>query len=211
MLIVTDFEATCLDRSTTGDMEYEAFLLQQEIIEIGCCIVDEVSLDIIHKLSIIIKPYFNKDLSDFCKNLTGITQSEVDNGLNFQDAMEVWIKWIGHLNKNRYALLSEDSVPLHVFCSWGAWDWKILGHNLQLHNLRDYRCELFDDNWDIKRRTAAALDIKAKGLGKACRYLGIGFKGSPHSGLDDAINVARVMQEIKKRGLDDFIVKKAEE
>ena len=75
--IVLDLEATCDDKTQ----------IQNEIIEIGAVKLDE-NLKKIAEFQIFIKPNLNPQLTDFCKELTKIEQTDVDGAVGFKEALE---------------------------------------------------------------------------------------------------------------------------
>ena len=71
-VVIVDLEATCL-RERKPD-----FI--SEIIEIGAVKIDDDK--IIEEMSLFVKPTINPILSDFCTELTSISQEDVDGGLS---------------------------------------------------------------------------------------------------------------------------------
>ena len=69
-LLVLDFEATCI--------EYGKLEPCSEIIEFPVKVIDTYSGKVVSVFHEYVKPTFNKKLSKFCTNLTGITQEMVD-------------------------------------------------------------------------------------------------------------------------------------
>ena len=65
-LVVIDFEATCIGRDN------EEFC--QEIIQFPAVLVDVKTLSIKDEFCVYVKPVVNPKLSEYCTNLTGITQ-----------------------------------------------------------------------------------------------------------------------------------------
>ena len=60
-----------------------------EIIEIGAVMVDRETLSIVDEFQTFIKPIRHPILTDFCKQLTSITQSQVDTAPTFPAAIDV--------------------------------------------------------------------------------------------------------------------------
>ena len=83
--IIFDLEATCI--------EDRSIQFTNEIIEIGAVKLDE-QLNQIDTFQLFIKPTLNPILSDFCIDLTTITQAEVDQGEDFKDALQHFANWI---------------------------------------------------------------------------------------------------------------------
>lgn len=184
-LVVTDFEATCWDRKTVAPNEYSALLAKQEIIEIGCCFVTISELQIVHKMGIIVRPIFYPQLSDFCKNLTGITQLEVDSGAPFADAVA---SWVGLAEKG------------DLFCSWGDFDRKILEKNCRLLGV-SYP---WDNHLNLKKLVAEELNLNPASISRRCNELNVPFVGKRHRGLDDAENIVSILEALCERLFEDF-------
>jgi len=180
-LVVIDFEATCLKN---GDYDAE-FIKKQEIIEVGMCIVEPEEVNTIHQVSLIVKPKFNPLLTDFCVELTGITQDHVDKGLPFAEAlaiMEIFFK------------------PGDIFCAWGNFDASLLKKNCELHDIKN-PCE----DWphiNVKQFAVDWFGIEPCGIKAICDMLGIPFQGQLHRGLNDASNIVNVLKQIQ---IDDCL------
>lgn len=91
--IIVDLEATC-------EKDNKAF--QNEIIEIGAVKVSE-TLQALDKFSSFVKPILNPVLSDFCKELTSITQEDIDKADTFPLVFQRFLDWIG---KESYVICS---------------------------------------------------------------------------------------------------------
>ena len=96
MKAVLDLECTCDEPQFPRN--------EMEIIEIGAVIIDD-NFNIIDKFDVFVKPTIHTQLSEFCTHLTSITQDQVDNGLDFEEALtalqdffvkynvETWYSW----------------------------------------------------------------------------------------------------------------------
>ena len=179
-LLVTDFEATCWDDGVRARL--------QEIIEIGCAYVNPDNMEVVHKMSIIIKPQREPKLSAFCTELTGISQSMVDEGCTFLDAMTAWL------------VLAKPWSD--VFCSWGAWDHTILQKQCAMHQLR---YPFSSSHINIKKVVADVMfDGNQAGVQRRCNELGVEMKGQHHRGLDDVLNIISVMKAVAHRQFKTF-------
>ena len=98
--IVFDLEATCWSEGSTPE--------RMEIIEIGAAKLSEKTYNIESVFSTFVKPIKEIELSDFCRKLTSIRQSDVDSAPEFPQAMKKFLDWIDN-----------DEA---TFCSWGAYD-----------------------------------------------------------------------------------------
>ena len=165
--IIVDLEATC----------WEERKGQNEIIEIGAVMVDE-SGTIISEFEQFVKPILNPILSDFCTQLTSITQEQVDNAPNFPEAVQLFRDWIG-VGKDDYLL-----------CSWGFYDRSQFAHDCKIHGI--------DKDWLKKhisvKHQHASLKGRAKGFGmkRALEEEGFALDGTHHRGIDDARNIAKI-------------------
>ncbi len=78
---------------------------------------------IIGEFDIIIKPRLNPELSDFCTQLTTITQEMLNDVPEFPEAFDEFKKWINDL---------EDQ---YMLCSWGYYDRVQFKNDCELHGL----------------------------------------------------------------------------
>lgn len=173
--IVLDLEATC----DLGSYD-------NEIIEIGAVKLN-TNLDIIDEFSYFVKPAKNTILTSFCKELTSITQDDIDNASSFPYIIQLFIDWIG----TYYNLIS-----------WGNYDKKQFIKDCIYHNI--------DTSWitnhiNMKNVFAKSINSKRKyGLGNAIKLLNMEFIGTHHRGIDDAKNIVQIMKYMKEKNLYKF-------
>jgi inhibitor of KinA sporulation pathway (predicted exonuclease) len=173
--VVVDLEATCFeDRSIPRE--------DLEIIEIGAAIMEKETLTIIDKFSIFCKPEIHTELSSFCKDLTHISQSDVDEAPPFSVAFKKFIDWMNSFEGHK------------TLCSWGFYDKAKLLNTCETQKI-SYP---FDkDHLNVKELFSSVKDYKRKySLSAAMRKLRIDFKGTPHRGVDDALNTAEVLSHL---------------
>ena len=84
--VVFDLEATCEDRNIVA--EYP-----NEIIEIGAVMIDERGTEI-DRFEMFAKPTLNPILTQFCKDLTTIKQSDVDNAEDLAEVLIKFYEWL---------------------------------------------------------------------------------------------------------------------
>lgn len=166
--IILDLEATCWkDRNVKK---------QNEIIEIGAIKIDGNG-KIISEFSEFVKPKLNPELSDFCKDLATIEQSDIDSADTFDIVIERFKKWIN---------LDEP----YILCSWGFYDKNQFAKDCDLHNL--------DKNWLNNHISLKHQYVKIKKLNKpigmsgALKREGFELDGTHHRGIDDARNIAKI-------------------
>lgn len=117
-------------------------------------------------------------VSQFCTELTGITQDVLDSsGVSFAQASDILKK------------LGAKSMP---WGSWGQYD----------HNMVRIQCEVLkcpnplgSQHLNIKAMFGVLMGLKkAPGMDGALSMIGLDLKGRHHSGADDAFNIARILR-----------------
>ena len=92
-----------------------------EIIEIGAVKLNEQGQEI-DQFSQIVKPKVYKKLHHITKNLTGITEKELNAGRPFREVMEEFLAWCGES---------------YMFCTWGNLDLLELQRNLKFFHMEE--------------------------------------------------------------------------
>ena len=174
-ILVVDLEATCWERGS--GIKYTP-----EVIEFGICSLIPRTGEIVERESIIVKPYGK--ISQYCTELTGITQEKVEVGMSLTKACEYIVE---KYKPNRL-----------IWSSWGDWDERALKTDCYLKNVQ---YPFSDQHFNIKAFCAIKLAkddtiSKTTGVSKALELLGMHFEGKPHSGLDDAVNTARILYKL---------------
>lgn len=171
--VVVDFEATC---SSDNSMPKEEF----EIIEFGAVLLDKSSYYNISSFSKFVKPQVHPVLSQYCRELTTITQEDIDSADSFPRVLEDFNTWCRSFPGRK------------TFCSWGAYDKNQLIRDCARHKVKypfdDEHInvkELFSDKKNYKRRY---------GLKPALKKLKVEFIGTQHRALDDAKNVTNILK-----------------
>ena len=174
VLAIVDFEATCCDHHTFPREE-------MEIIEIGSVAVDAGTGILLSEFCTFIRPVRNPALTGFCKSLTTIAQDDVDTAPAFAGALASFATWLSRFERP-------------VFCSWGDYDRTQLEKDCDFHGLP---FPFSNGHRNLKKEFSKAIGSpKRFGLGQALDYLRLTFAGTPHRGIDDAKNIARVYKEI---------------
>jgi len=170
-LLVIDLEATC---DEAGHISRSSM----EIIEIGGAVVSVPEYKILDTYQGYIKPVVNPKLSAFCKELTGIKQETVDAAPMFYDAISTYREWLDSLGK------------INSWASWGNYDKGQFEQDCNRHSADNPHAEL--KHLNLKNDFGKALGIRRCGMANAFAYLKHDMQGRHHSGLDDAINIARL-------------------
>ena len=177
--LVCDIECTCWNKNDPNKQPHET-------IEIGAVLLNEdfVKID---QLDIFTMPKYNKTLSNYCIDLTGITQEMLDtNAIPFPEAISILIHRIAPTLNH----MSEV-----VLCAWGDFDKNQLKKDCEEWNIE---FPFTDEYINVKKEFSKVLGHKKCGLQKACTLMALRFNGSPHRGIDDAGMVAEILYRIKK-------------
>ena len=187
--LIIDLEATCWEDGIMPNGERQS-VDTMEIIEIGCAVAKEDG-ELLHSLSIPVRPTENPILTPFCSSLTSITQEMVNRALTLDLVMS---------DMNEYVL----EYDLAGWCSWGDYDRRMfeaqtqrLGCDLNL---------LTFPHVNIKKLWAASTghSKKRSGLMNALERHGLEFEGHYHRGIDDACNMARLLPFMNWNLKDQF-------
>lgn len=189
-LVVLDFEATC-------DKSHDFH--PQEIIEIGVSIVDTCTLEPISEpFQRYIRPTERPTLTDFCTQLTGITQNRVDSAPPLDHVLKEFQAWLTSHGcfQNASPLTAVQSFAM---VTWGNWDLQI-----QLESEMKWR-RMERVPWlrrwiNLKVAFGRRFEKPAR-LQAAVTMAGLEWThGRAHSGVVDAVNTARLAAELIRRG-----------
>ena len=143
--------------------------------------------------SLDVTPTLNPQLTQFCTDLTGISQDMVTDQPVLTAVLNDFDKW---LNKEN---LLEPTVKF-IFVTCGDWD---------LHKMLPSQCDHFRipraryfDRWiNIKTSFQDATGKYVKsGMMGMLHALNIQHTGKHHSGIDDCTNIAKVLKVLAQRG-----------
>ncbi len=170
--LVIDLEATTDDGGwPISDME---------VIELGASVVTRSGREVDH-FQRFIRPQRRPLLTPFCRQLTRISQPDIDSAAPMLKVWPQFERWLGqHLPK------------LEGWASWGDYDRKQLEQEWQQKNLDSALARLPHIN--LKQQFAQARQLKhALGLNSALQLAGMQFNGQQHRALEDARNTARLL------------------
>jgi 3'-5' exoribonuclease 1 len=180
-VLVIDLEATCWSENNSNK--------PHEIIEIGYALIkkDETNnLKIIDNGAFFVKPILDPILSDFCRNLTSITQEQVDSAEDYPITLNKFIELI--------ETKSNKKINELLFVSWGNYDKKQFEIDCQLHNV-PYP---FGTHENLKKKFMSKYKLRKAGMPKALEILNLELEGTHHRGKDDALNIAKIYMELAK-------------
>ncbi|MCK8044806.1 exonuclease domain-containing protein [Shewanella sp. 1CM18E] len=170
-LVIIDVEHTCTEDGSIPVNE-------REIIEIGAVLLTTNSLSVVNDFSGLVRPVRHPQLSSFCANLTGISQSLLAK----QDVFS-------HVFKQFQAWLPADND--YIFCSWGSYDLIQINIDCDFHQLQGYKPATVVN---LKKAFSKTQRVKPQvGLKKALELSGNSMEGAHHRGLIDAQNTIKLL------------------
>lgn len=173
--LIIDLEAT----TEEGGWPVE----DMEIIEIGASIVAPDGHELEH-FQRFVRPLRRPYLTSFCRELTHITQAQVDGAQSLGLVWPQLERWL------------EPHLPHLVgWGSWGDYDRRQLYVEWQRHDL----CSSLHDipHHNLKQSFAESRQLKRPvGLHGALQLTGLQFQGQQHRALEDARNTARLLPVI---------------
>lgn len=175
-LLIVDLEATCWD-------DREQSIETMEIIEFGCAVYDLDGHAVLGSYSQLVRPILNPQLSEFCTELTSITQTMINAAPPYPAAVDNLDEWT-----KRFDLVA--------WGSWGQFDYNQVEADKKKHGIAPL---LFDlPHLNIKKlwQQTTGYGKRRAGLGGALKALGYEFEGTHHRGIDDACNIARILPHI---------------
>ncbi|RUO26874.1 exonuclease [Aliidiomarina minuta] len=182
LLLVVDLEATCWDSSVPGT-DRKQTVNDMEIIEFGC-VVAGLDGTIVDSKSFLVKPVMHPALSNFCTELTSITQQDVDTAPGYKEVTASINQWLS-------------TFTLSAWGSWGNYDKNQIQADSQRMGGHPEFFNLPHINLKTSWRKSNGLSRKAKsGLTHALAFHDLEFAGRHHRGIDDAKNITRLLPKI---------------
>ncbi|KAK9124858.1 hypothetical protein Scep_013704 [Stephania cephalantha] len=180
--VVIDFEATC-------DKERNPH--PQEIIEFPSVIVNGVTGQLEASFQMYVRPIYHQRLTDFCKELTGIQQIQVDRGVPLSEALLMHDKWL------------EDKGIKHTnfaVVTWSNWDCRVMLES-ECRYKRIRKPPYFNSWINLKVPFHEVFGGIRCNLKEAVQLAGLAWEGRAHCGLHDARNTARLLANLLHRGI----------
>lgn len=173
-----------LDLEWNGAYSKKAHGYFNEIIEIGAVALDE-TMQVLSTFHRVINPVVSKKLTSVVKELTHITQEELqENGGTFDDTMADFAAWVG-----------DDATLL----TWSNTDLLVLMENFTFFKGAPeipFMSKYADIQPFCQKQMGADMS-QQMGLSRACETLGISAEDSElHRALDDAMLTARVFSRL---------------
>uniref|UniRef100_A0A803SVP0 ERI1 exoribonuclease 2 n=1 Tax=Anolis carolinensis TaxID=28377 RepID=A0A803SVP0_ANOCA len=198
-LIIIDFESTCWnDRRKC---------YSQEIIEFPAVLLNTSDGEIESEFHMYVQPQEHPLLSEFCTELTGITQvHQVDDGVPLHICLSQFSKWIQKIQKEKNIIFTSghsscaaSEGKLCAFVTWSDWDLGVcLHYECKRKQLR--KPDILNSWIDLRATYKVFYSRKPQGLKGALQDVGIIFAGREHSGLDDSRNTAHLAWRMIRDG-----------
>ncbi|KAF7248442.1 hypothetical protein EG68_09609 [Paragonimus skrjabini miyazakii] len=189
-LLIIDLEATC-DFQTRSKTVPE---YPHEIIEFPVLLYNTRTRRCVGVFHSYCRPKFHPDLTTFCTNLTQISQVQVDNACPFPQVLtkiENWLFTQHNLSDVRCAIVCDCSADMGKFmriqCRLDGIplpSWAMVWINLS---------KAFRIFYKLPSRHPVTLNTML-------RDLNLSFIGQQHRGLDDAINILRIVRTLLADG-----------
>ena len=153
---------------------------EMEIIEIGATLVNREGRELDH-FQRFVRPSRRPMLTPFCRELTHITQANIDAATPLSEVWPLFERW-----------LSPHHERLHGWASWGDYDRQQLLQEWQQLHLQSHLSQV--PHMNLKQRFAKARRLeRPMGLNSALQLAGMQFSGQQHRALEDARNTARLL------------------
>ena len=171
-ILVVDLEATCWESEPPNGES-------SEIIEIGLCVLDVATGERTDTQGILVKPE-RSALSDYCQKLTTITPDMLMGAPSFAEACALLVERFDSTRRTWASYGDFDRIKLMQQCEdWGV-PYPFGRSHINVKNLFALQQGL----------------SKEVGLQEATALIGLPFEGTIHRGVDDAWNIAAVLNRV---------------
>ncbi|MCD5983653.1 exonuclease domain-containing protein [Pseudomonas sp. CDFA 610] len=155
-------------------------VMEMEVIEIGATLVNQDGRELDH-FERFVRPIRRPVLTHFCRELTHISQNNIDGAATFPIVWPLFERWLSH---HRARMVG--------WASWGDYDRKQLEEQWRQHDMTSALSDMPYVN--LKQRFAQARQLQRPvGLNSALQLAGMQFTGQQHRALVDARNTARLL------------------
>ncbi|CAG0921615.1 unnamed protein product [Notodromas monacha] len=189
-LVVVDFECTCVENEFSNPKAIWSTDYKYEIIEFPAILVDCATLTVTSEFHEFVRPSLNPVLSEYCVELLGIKQDQVDRARSFPDVLTDFNAWLSEKTRGKkFALVSDGPTDFGKF----------FFQNCRIHDLPVPK---FAKSWvNVKKIFGNHYDVRQRRLADMLYHLGLPFIGRLHSGIDDARNIARITIQLLRDGV----------
>lgn len=202
--------AVCIDIECTCDSPLQ--IQPMELIEIACLKLDltkiassnQRSYDFVDECPTFhsfVKPVINSELTLFCKELTGLTQSIVDRAEPVEHVTDKLFSWLVEEELIDANLKQESNF---AFASCGNFDLNLLSPVIRRCKFNnDLELPIYFQEWiNVKKTFVNHKREWPKSLYHMLELLSIKPSGRLHSAKDDCKNLARIVECLYAGGCD---------
>lgn len=153
-----------------------------EVIQIGAVKLDE-NLNPAGEFSCYVRPQM-RGISDYCTEITGITDEQVADASPFRQSITQFLDWIG------------DDISQTYIYTWSNADLGMIKKECRNKKIEIDRLNKLCDHWvDYQKKFGDALGYPVSlSLENALLSMDIVFEGQAHDALVDAKNTAKLIQ-----------------
>jgi inhibitor of KinA sporulation pathway (predicted exonuclease) len=189
-ICVLDFEANCnetRDDKINEIIEFPSVLYKWNLNNNNFIQISEYQDYVI--------PLFTKTITEYCTNLTGITQEQVDSGIEFRESFQGHYDWL----KKHISPIHLDYCTMLVTC--GNWDLNtMLPKDCKRHGIYYYP-DIYKRFINIKISYQNTFNTpKQYELSNMMKYTGLKMDGRHQSGIDDCRNTGKLFHYLINNG-----------
>ncbi|KZV70484.1 hypothetical protein PENSPDRAFT_631673 [Peniophora sp. CONT] len=211
--LVLDVEATCVQGS---GFDFPSEIIEWPVVLLKWSDRDRKGfaskLEVAGQFRSFVRPTWRPALSDFCTQLTGITQNQVDDAPTFPRVLSQFSTFLAHHGLIRPK--TGERLLRYCWCTDGPFDIRdFVVKQCFISNIRmpywlqgdvmDVRQVVSDwANPTPRGQHQRFLRRQSPNITMQLRLLELAeFQGRQHSGIDDTRNIARIVVELARRGV----------
>ena len=187
-----DIEMTCDGKQENGKFIDDGRMkrAQREIISVGFVVCDD-KYNMKNRYSSFVKPVHNTIITDYCENLTGITQNDVDRGKKcnnaFRDIREMCKRYsVDYV----FTFGNADKYGISTSAKW------IRKKGDKVNNLYFIAEKIFDVRPAILKGIGCKNYTRSPSLSKIAESLEVKMKGKEHDALNDAVLLYKICKKL---------------
>jgi len=197
-ICVLDFEANCAQNMKILNMDNEVIEFPSVLLKYD--FTGNKKIEAISEFQMFCKPKHTPKLTQFCIELTKITQDKVDNGVEFPVALKRHELW---LRSNIPDFDDECSKGNVIIATCGEWDMSVMApKEYKNYNIKKVH-SVYMKYINVKTEFTSFYKIGSKfGMVAMLEFLDINLEGTHHSGIDDCRNISKILIRLFNDGHD---------
>ncbi|KAI8602208.1 ribonuclease H-like domain-containing protein [Dissophora ornata] len=175
----------CFDVEATCERGY-SFEFPNEVIEFPVVLLDGSTLEVVDEFHSYVRPTYRPTLSDFCVELTGISQETIDAAPTFTEVLALFQDW-----------LTKHGIILEEGSAYGPFDIRDFISKQCIHSNIPRPSYFVQSYIDVRTMFRDFFDlIQWQNLGGMLSFMSETFEGRQHSGICDARMVALIAKRL---------------